>query len=727
MKMFSLLFRRISLPLTVVFGLTFAVPAFSQAVTGTSLSITGAGASTLSGTLSVTGATTLSNSLNVTGAIDSDNNQFTFGTQGASYGAGFFYNNDSMPGGSFDTFKFLLNRSPAASWLWVSGTTPVNVMRLDGNHQLALFQSNGTTAGVTLTPASNQISLGTATLTASGTTLTTNGALTVGGNIVNSTGSLTGGSTGLTLNAGGTNQNVTLSSSGTGDLVFNAGGAERARIKSTGNVGIGTATPLAKFNTIGAVLASSTDVAGAGTNFAEITADSSKAQLYLTRSVVGWGDTWWEWTHGTDSKLKLGFSSVPQAEFSNGQAVFFGNVGIGITIPAYKLDVNGLGQFSGATQIGNGAAVGLFNDAANLALRAPTSAGAGDIYFQTTNGSTTNMIVKNGGNVGIGTLNPAALLQVGTTIANQGFKVGLFSNAANSNAEIRTSLSVVGADSASVSVSGAVAWNYYNGGVSPSWAGTLMEFCGSGMTGNLYGLPAANQADLIFQNASSGVIASNYANIFVSPAGNVSTTFLTNGNVGIGTTTPAAKLHVVGDASGSVSFDVGASDWSPASSTGFTISPWGDGNVYLDTKLMTGGSIIYRYGEGAQTGAINTWMTVKAGNVGIGTTNPTQKLSVAGTIQAYAVVVNTGWSDYVFDENYRLAPLSEVEQTIKAQKHLPGIPSAQDVAEHGVSVGDMESKLLAKVEELTLHLIAQEKEINSLRHEVAELKTTAQH
>ena len=104
------------------------------------------------------------------------------------------------------------------------------------------------------------------------------------------------------------------------------------------------------------------------------------------------------------------------------------------------------------------------------------------------------------------------------------------------------------------------------------------------------------------------------------------------------------------------------------------------------------------------------------------TTSPTQKLSVAGTIQAYAVVVNTGWSDYVFDKDYRLAPLSEVEQHIKADKHLPGIPSAQEVAEHGVSVGDMESKLLAKLEEVTLHLIAQEKAIQALQRENAELR-----
>ena len=100
-----------------------------------------------------------------------------------------------------------------------------------------------------------------------------------------------------------------------------------------------------------------------------------------------------------------------------------------------------------------------------------------------------------------------------------------------------------------------------------------------------------------------------------------------------------------------------------------------------------------------------------SGNVGIGTTNPTQKLSVNGTVRAKEVIVDSGWSDYVFDESYKLKALSETEAFIKAEKHLPGIPSAQDVAEHGISLGEMQAKLLAKIEELTLHQIEQQKQL----------------
>jgi hypothetical protein len=121
-----------------------------------------------------------------------------------------------------------------------------------------------------------------------------------------------------------------------------------------------------------------------------------------------------------------------------------------------------------------------------------------------------------------------------------------------------------------------------------------------------------------------------------------------------------------------------------------------------------------------------------AGAVGIGITDPatqfaTYQLAVNGWIEAKEVVVQAGWSDYVFDPNYRLMPLSEVESYLAVEHHLPGIPSAKQVAEKGVSVGEMQSKLLAQIEQLTLHIIAQEKSIREqarrLDEQTAELKT----
>ena len=79
-------------------------------------------------------------------------------------------------------------------------------------------------------------------------------------------------------------------------------------------------------------------------------------------------------------------------------------------------------------------------------------------------------------------------------------------------------------------------------------------------------------------------------------------------------------------------------------------------------------------------------------------------------------------ADYVFDENYNLKSLSEVESYVNENKHLPGIPSAAEMAENGMNVSTMSNLLLEKVEELTLHMIRLEKENEALKAEVKSLK-----
>jgi hypothetical protein len=181
-----------------------------------------------------------------------------------------------------------------------------------------------------------------------------------------------------------------------------------------------------------------------------------------------------------------------------------------------------------------------------------------------------------------------------------------------------------------------------------------------------------------------------------------------DGNVGIGTTNPGAKLHIVGPT--------------------FIESAGGAGNPYAglligEPHCSSAKELLFGYDTTNDYGWVQTVhqqvactpliLNAGGGNVGIGTTNPTEKLSVKGRIRAQEVVVdNNNWSDYVLANNYRLAPLSEVEQHIQQQGHLPGVPSAQEVAEKGVSVGDMQAVLLAKLEEVTLHLIAQEKRLD---------------
>lgn len=88
--------------------------------------------------------------------------------------------------------------------------------------------------------------------------------------------------------------------------------------------------------------------------------------------------------------------------------------------------------------------------------------------------------------------------------------------------------------------------------------------------------------------------------------------------------------------------------------------------------------------------------------------------AVAGKIIAEEVVVKlqSAWPDFVFHPDYSLKPLHEVEQFVRTNKHLPGIPSAAQVEEKGLSMGEMQNKLLLKIEELTLYMIEQQKQID---------------
>jgi hypothetical protein len=106
------------------------------------------------------------------------------------------------------------------------------------------------------------------------------------------------------------------------------------------------------------------------------------------------------------------------------------------------------------------------------------------------------------------------------------------------------------------------------------------------------------------------------------------------------------------------------------------------------------------------------------GNVGVGSTAPTEKLEVSGNIKCNSVKIGT-WSleapDYVFEKGYKLPTIKEVENHIASEKHLPGVPSAAEMKTKGVDLSEMNMILLKKVEELTLYVIEQNKKIEALQ------------
>ncbi|MBU2997919.1 hypothetical protein KO500_15865, partial [Cellulophaga baltica] len=111
----------------------------------------------------------------------------------------------------------------------------------------------------------------------------------------------------------------------------------------------------------------------------------------------------------------------------------------------------------------------------------------------------------------------------------------------------------------------------------------------------------------------------------------------------------------------------------------------------------------------------------ESGDVGIGTTDTKGfKLGVNGNLVATEIKVATysNWADFVFDENYNLPTLKEVEKHVKAKGHLKDIPNAKKIEEEGFYLAEMDANLLRKIEELTLYTIQQEKKILALKKQV---------
>ena len=99
------------------------------------------------------------------------------------------------------------------------------------------------------------------------------------------------------------------------------------------------------------------------------------------------------------------------------------------------------------------------------------------------------------------------------------------------------------------------------------------------------------------------------------------------------------------------------------------------------------------------------------------------KLAVDGKmVTKELVLISQGWSDFVFEEQYNLMSLDKLKKYIKTYHHLPGIPTEKEIIQNGLNFGEMQSKLLEKLEELTLYLIAQNKMLKTREQDLIQIK-----
>ncbi len=317
--------------------------------------------------------------------------------------------------------------------------------------------------------------------------------------------------------------------------------------------------------------------------------------------------------------------------------------------------------------------------------------------------------------IGIGAMAPAVKLEVNGADANG--RVSIFRNGAYTSFMIANSGAQAWSPMVQTGDNGIV-WNDGIGGITGNgfviapWSGSANGIRIDGPSGNVgvgAGATIPGQSKLTIGSASSSALSYGTSYIGFNTSRNSAGTWT---NLTDGSHNGAVAMY--GDINGNIRFLN-----FPNSATSTANSTLTDAQAINSTTMTiyAGGQVAIGGTQGSfNPPGVSTMLGIPGG----------YKLYVAGGILTEQVKVSlktsANWADYVFADKYKLKPLTEVEQYVKANKHLPEVPSAQDVVKDGVNLVEMDATLLKKIEELTLYVIEQNKQISEQNKKIEALE-----